>query len=101
MLADLLNENFDDELEERWSVSGRRRPSGRSPSGSTRPVVHSDEQQRLWLNEALNAHIRLFGSGCIGWLTAFPIRRRRSRRGSRVTNPLSQSMAGCLGYTLQ
>ncbi len=60
-------------------MSGRRRPSGRSPSGSTRPVVLSEIHKGFFDSSVLNALIKRSFSGYIELLIALATRRRRSR----------------------
>ncbi len=59
------------------------------------------ETQVIFRSLGVERSHKQFGTGYIGWLTAFQTRRRHSRRGSRLTKPLSGLTATNLGCTLQ
>ncbi len=50
MLADLLSESYEEDLEESWGNERTAIASGRSPSASIRPVIHFGKQQQFSLN---------------------------------------------------
>lgn len=79
------------------SVSGRRRPSGRSASASPLPGYRSGKQPPCYGSSAWIARTEQSDSGFTGWPTAWRARRQQRRRGSLSMSWLSELTVSSTG----